>query len=97
MAIPIPEKRISDFEKLGFGMFIHWGVYSQLGKGEWIMHIHKIPKDEYSKLINTFTASKFDANKGKQINNSYNRRDFEDRNRRINTRPYTKSIQYTNM
>lgn len=63
MAIPIPEKRISDFEKLGFGMFIHWGLYSQLGKGEWIMHINKIPKDEYCKLIDTFTASKFDAKK----------------------------------
>ena len=27
----VPEKRISDFEKLGFGMFVHWGLYSQLG------------------------------------------------------------------
>ena len=63
MAIPIPEKRISDFEKLGFGMFIHWGLYSQLGKGEWIMHINKIPKNDYCKLIDTFTASKFDARK----------------------------------
>ncbi|MHB1154589.1 MAG: alpha-L-fucosidase [Eubacteriales bacterium] len=63
MAIPIPKKRISDFEKLGFGMFIHWGLYSQLGKGEWIMHINKIPKNDYCKLIDTFTASKFDARK----------------------------------
>ena len=52
MAIPTPEKRISDFEKLGFGMFIHWGLYSQLGKGEWVMNVNRIPKDEYSKLIN---------------------------------------------
>ena len=22
-------------ENLGFGMFIHWGLYSQLAKGEW--------------------------------------------------------------
>ncbi len=63
MAIPVPEKRIADFENLGFGMFIHWGLYSQLGKGEWIMNLHGIPKEEYSKLINTFTASKFDAHK----------------------------------
>ena len=61
MAIPVPEKRILDFEEMGFGMFIHWGLYSQLGKGEWIQHIHNIPKEEYQKLQSTFTASKFDA------------------------------------
>ena len=61
MSVPIPEKRIADFENLGFGMFIHWGLYSQLGKGEWIQHIHGIPMDEYKKLQSTFTASAFDA------------------------------------
>ena len=63
MSIPVPEKRIADFEKLGFGMFIHWGLYSQLGEGEWIMHLKNIPKEEYSKLKNTFTAKDFDAEK----------------------------------
>ncbi len=61
MATPTPEKRILDFEELGFGMFIHWGLYSQLGKGEWIQHLDKIPVKEYEKLIDTFTASRFDA------------------------------------
>lgn len=56
MAIPVPEKRIASFEKRGFGMFIHWGLYSQLGQGEWIMNMKKIPKEEYSKLMDTFTA-----------------------------------------
>ena len=59
MAIPVPEKRIARFEKLGFGMFIHWGLYSQLGKGEWIQEIGKIPKEEYIKLKDTFTAKDF--------------------------------------
>lgn len=63
MTIPTPEKRIVEFEKLGFGMFIHWGLYSRLGKGEWIMHLENIPKDEYSKLKDTFTAEDFDAEK----------------------------------
>lgn len=63
MAIPVPEMRISRFEKLGFGMFIHWGLYSQLGKGEWIMNLGKIPKEEYVKLFDTFTAKDFDAKK----------------------------------
>ena len=36
----VPEKRIADFEKLGFGMFVHWGLYSQLGEGEWVYDFH---------------------------------------------------------
>lgn len=63
MAIPAPEKRVLAFEEFGFGMFIHWGLYSQLGKGEWIQHIAGIPKEEYVKLQDTFTASKFDGHK----------------------------------
>jgi alpha-L-fucosidase len=57
------EKRIAKFEKLGYGMFIHWGLYSQLGQGEWIQNYRKIPKDEYAKLAQTFTAEDFDAGK----------------------------------
>lgn len=63
MPIPTPEKRIADFEKMGFGMFIHWGLYSQIGEGEWVMHLKNIPKSEYSKLKDTFTAKDFDAEK----------------------------------
>ena len=63
MAIPKAEQRILDFENMGFGMFIHYGLYSQLGRGEWVQHIDKIPKEEYQKLANTFTAEKFDARK----------------------------------
>ena len=61
MSIPTPEKRVADFENLGFGLFIHWGLYSQLGKGEWIQAVGGIPKEEYVKLQSTFTASEFDA------------------------------------
>lgn len=63
MAVPIPEKRVAEFENMGFGMFIHWGLYSQLGRGEWVQHLEKIPKEEYEKLAKTFTAEKFDAHK----------------------------------
>ncbi|MBE6563008.1 MAG: alpha-L-fucosidase [Ruminococcaceae bacterium] len=67
MAIPVPEKRIAEFENFGFGMFIHWGIYSQMGMGEWVMNIAGIPKDEYKKLADTFTASKYDARKWVKI------------------------------
>ncbi|MCQ2431387.1 MAG: alpha-L-fucosidase [Clostridia bacterium] len=63
MAIPVPEKRVAEFEQFGFGMFIHWGLYSQLGRGEWVQHIEGIPAFDYQKLQNTFTAAKFDAHK----------------------------------
>lgn len=63
MSIPIPEKRVAEFENFGFGMFVHWGLYSQLGMGEWAQSIKNIPAEEYQKLKNTFTASKFDARK----------------------------------
>ena len=63
MAIPVPEKRIADFENMGFGMFIHYGLYSQMGCGEWVMNIANIPVEEYKKLFDTFTAKDFDARK----------------------------------
>ena len=59
--IPKPLKRIEEFEKLGLGMFVHWGLYSQLKMGEWAMFNRKIPKEEYVKLFDTFTAEDFDA------------------------------------
>ena len=63
MSIPTPEKRVAEFEKYGFGMFIHWGLYSQLGRGEWVMNQERIPLEEYKNLASTFTASKFDGGK----------------------------------
>jgi len=63
MSIPIPKQYIKDFEQLGFGLFVHWGLYSQLGQGEWTYSIHKRDMDEYKKLKDTFTAADFDAEK----------------------------------
>jgi alpha-L-fucosidase len=59
MTLPTPEPRVAQFERLAFGMFLHWGLYSQLGRGEWVMHNEKIPVAEYKKLRETFTASGF--------------------------------------
>lgn len=59
--IPVAEKRVADFENLGFGMFAHWGLYSQLGMGEWTYWLHKRDMNEYVKLADTFTAEDFDA------------------------------------
>lgn len=59
MAIPVPAPRIARFERMGFGMFVHWGLYSQIARGEWAKNNQKIPTDEYMKLMKTFTAKDF--------------------------------------
>lgn len=38
------------FEDAKFGLFIHWGVYSVLGDGEWVMNNQNISVDSYEKL-----------------------------------------------
>jgi alpha-L-fucosidase len=43
------------------GLFIHWGVYSQLGRGEWVMQVESIPVPTYEWLASTFNPVKFDA------------------------------------
>jgi len=49
---PTPEnlKAREWFQDAKFGMFIHWGVYSLLGDGEWVMNNQRIDKQTYQKL-----------------------------------------------
>lgn len=44
-----------------FGIFIHWGIYSMLGNGEWVMNHKKIHYKEYEKLAGGFYPSRFNA------------------------------------
>ena len=44
-----------------FGLFIHYGLYSVLGRHEWVQLREKIPVAEYAKIKDRFTAEKFDA------------------------------------
>jgi len=50
-----------NFSDNKFGIFIHWGVYSMLAKGEWIMNERNIPYSDYSMLPGGFYPSKFNA------------------------------------
>ncbi len=59
--------RMEDWKDLRFGMFIHWGLYSLLSRGEWVMYNEAIPEEEYRKLADRFTAEKFDAGKWARI------------------------------
>ncbi|MFQ5495980.1 MAG: alpha-L-fucosidase [Phycisphaerae bacterium] len=49
------------FAAAKYGLFMHYGLYSQLARGEWVMLREKIPIPKYMKLKDTFTAAKFDA------------------------------------
>jgi alpha-L-fucosidase len=49
------------FEEARFGLFVHWGVYSVLGDGEWVMHRQNISVNEYEKLPEFFNPTGFDA------------------------------------
>lgn len=48
------------FENARFGLFIHWGVYSVLGDGEWVMNNRQIPIRNYEKLPAFFNPVSFD-------------------------------------
>ena len=49
------------FDSDRFGIFIHWGIYSMLGQGEWAMQNKNIDYREYPRLADGFYPSKFDA------------------------------------
>lgn len=58
---PAPENREARewFQDAKFGLFIHWGVYSILGDGEWVMQNQKIPIEQYEKLPGFFNPVAF--------------------------------------
>jgi alpha-L-fucosidase len=66
-------KRMKWFTDAKYGMFIHFGLYSQLGGiyegndegryAEWIQANQQIPKSDYVRLINTWNPKDFDADK----------------------------------
>ena len=54
------EKRVDWFRKARFGMFIHWGLYSIPGRGEWVRSDEQMPEEEYLPFFENFTAKDFD-------------------------------------
>jgi len=52
--------RIAWWRDAKFGLFMHWGVYSIPGRGEWVQWNEQIPVNEYAKLASQFNPDKFD-------------------------------------
>lgn len=44
------EQRMKWWHQARFGMFIHWGLYSVVGRHEWVMENEGIPVAEYEQL-----------------------------------------------
>ncbi len=61
------EKYQEWFREAGVGMFIHWGVYSVPGRGEWVMRQEQISLAEYDKYIPDFTAKNYDPDEWAQL------------------------------
>jgi alpha-L-fucosidase len=53
-AIPPLEERLGWFKEDRFGMFVHWGMYAVLGRGEQILSRDLIPKSEYEPVAERF-------------------------------------------
>lgn len=49
------------FEDARFGMFVHFGPYSVLGDGEWVMNNRPIKMNEYKRLQDFFNPQEFSA------------------------------------
>jgi alpha-L-fucosidase len=47
-------RRMAWWNEARFGMFVHWGLYAQLGRHEWVMNRERIPVKEYEKLAATW-------------------------------------------
>jgi alpha-L-fucosidase len=51
----------TQFQNNKYGLFIHWGLFSMLADGEWVMNNRNIRIQDYKKLVHAFDPSEFDA------------------------------------
>ncbi len=55
-----PQDRTAWWQEARFGLFIHWGLYSILGRGEWVLYQEHIPFAEYERLADRFNPKQYD-------------------------------------
>ena len=48
------KRRMAWWQEARFGMFVHWGLYSLVGRHEWVQNNEQIPPDEYEALAMDF-------------------------------------------
>jgi alpha-L-fucosidase len=57
--MPSSKDRLLWFNEQRFGMFIHWGLYSIPGMGEWYRYHEAVPPEEYHALGREFNPRFF--------------------------------------
>lgn len=50
-----------EFADSKFGIFIHWGIASVFGQGEWYLHRAQLNHQEYKKVADAYYPHRFDA------------------------------------
>lgn len=53
-------ERLSWWTEARFGMFIHWGLYAQAARHEWVKKYERIPDAAYQKYFELFNPDLFD-------------------------------------
>ncbi|MBQ7542267.1 MAG: alpha-L-fucosidase [Clostridia bacterium] len=48
------DERMRWWREARFGIFVHYGLYAQVGRNEWVQACENIPVDEYEKLADSF-------------------------------------------
>ena len=51
-------RRLKWWQAARFGMFVHWGLYSVVGRHEWVMEMEGIAVREYELLAGPVPASR---------------------------------------
>lgn len=63
----IDEERMRWFREARFGLFIHWGLYSLMGRGTWAMFQDQISVPKMKKLAQQFKPDKYDPNEWAEL------------------------------
>ena len=54
---------VDEFAALRYGMFVHFGLFSKIGRGEWTMNRERIKPEKMQKIAKKFSPDDFDADK----------------------------------
>lgn len=57
------QKRMQWWEDARFGMFIHWGLYSEAARHEWVKHNEHMTNEQYQKYFDMYNPDMFDPHK----------------------------------
>jgi len=56
------DAELQSFAQLRYGLFVHYGLFSMLGRGEWVMNKESLSHSRMEELSHSFAAENFDAN-----------------------------------